>query len=84
MPQITSAGTRQRPAVKQIRSRLAFAPRPVPRSEAAAAAFLTDILVGETPWQVREVRDLLALHTLVAIGRWHAQGLDDICGASDS
>jgi hypothetical protein len=84
MPQITPVRTRQRPVAKQIRSRLAFARRPVPRSEAAAAAFLTDVLVGETPWSVREVQNLLALHTMVAIGRWHAQGLDDVCLGADS
>jgi hypothetical protein len=77
MLQITPARTRQRPAAKRVRSRLALAPRPIPQGEVAALAFLTDVLVGETAWQVREVQNLLALHTLVAIGRWHAAGLDD-------
>ena len=38
--------------------------------------FLGDVLAGDARWQIGEVQRLLALHTLVAIGRHHAEGLD--------
>jgi hypothetical protein len=38
--------------------------------------FLGDVLAGETRWQLDEVQGLLALHTLVAVRRNRAQGLD--------
>ena len=50
--------------------------------EAAATQFLADVLIGETNWSLGEVRDLLALHTLVGLGRWHAEGLHDTDGAA--
>ena len=45
-------------------------------SEARVLAFLGDVLIGDVRWQLSEVQRLLALHTLAAIGHWHADGLD--------
>jgi hypothetical protein len=50
--------------------------RPVPPDEEAALAFLGDILTGESHWTLGEVQEILALHTLVALGHWHGAGLD--------
>ena len=55
--------------------------RPIPPSEQATLNFLADVLTGETHWSMGEVQQLLALHTLVGLGRWHAVGLDDDAGA---
>jgi hypothetical protein len=38
--------------------------------------FLDDVLAGDTRWQLGEVQQLLALHTLVAIGRREADVRD--------
>ena len=43
-----------------------------------ALAFMEDILVGETSWRLSDVRRLMELHTLIAIGHWHAEGLDNM------
>jgi hypothetical protein len=37
---------------------------------------MEDILVGDTSWRLSDVRRLMELHTLIAIGHWHADGLD--------
>ena len=47
------------------------------RSDEGALAFIGDVLMGETRWSVDEVTKLLALHTLVAVGRAHVVGVDD-------
>jgi hypothetical protein len=41
-----------------------------------ALAFMEDILVGDSSWRLSDVRRLMELHTLIAIGHWHADGLD--------
>ena len=76
---IQGTAVRPRPAAKHIRTRAALAPRSIPRQEEAVVTFLADVLVSDTPWRLTEVQSLLALHTLVAVGRWHAAGLDDAC-----
>ena len=45
-------------------------------SEERVLGFLGDVLIGDVRWQLSEVQRLLALHTLAAIGHWHADGLD--------
>lgn len=46
------------------------------QSEERVLAFLGEVLGGDVRWQLSEVQRLLALHTLAAIGHWHADGLD--------
>jgi hypothetical protein len=53
------------------------------RSQAGALAFLGDVLSGDSNWSVDEVTKLLALHTLVAVGRRRVVGLDDLPAAAD-
>ena len=38
--------------------------------------FLGDVLSADARWQLGEVQRLMALHTLVAIGRHRTEGLD--------
>jgi hypothetical protein len=59
------------------RTRVRPLPTTIEPGEAATLDFLTDVLVGDTTWSLGEVQDLLALHTLVALGHWHAEGLHD-------
>jgi hypothetical protein len=49
----------------------------VDQSDEGALAFIGDVLLGETGWSMDEVTKLLALHTLVAVGRAKVVGLDD-------
>ena len=78
MTRLVAARVRPRANAKRIRTRLTTAPRDVPRTDAAAIDFLADVLVGDTSWRLNEVQNLLALHTLVPVGRWHAAGLDEV------
>jgi hypothetical protein len=55
------------------------APQPERSADPAAdraLAFMEDILVGDASWRLSDVRRLMELHTLIAIGHWHAEGLD--------
>ena len=72
------AGTLRSP--RPLRSRPAR--RAIPASERATINFLADVLTGESHWSMGEVQQLLALHTLVGLGRWHAVGLDDEAAAT--
>jgi hypothetical protein len=77
-----TATARRHSSPSSGRARVRPIPTTITPDEAAALDFLADILVGDTTWSVREVQDLLALHTLVGLGRWHVAGLHEEEAAS--
>jgi hypothetical protein len=51
-----------------------------PAEEAAALAFLSEILIGDSAWSMAEVRHLISMRESAGLGRWRAAEPDD--GAS--
>jgi hypothetical protein len=43
-------------------------------AEEAALAFLTEILVGDRAWTLREVRSLISMRESAELGRWQGAG----------
>ena len=77
---LAPAPAESRPQRARIpRGPAAAARRPAPADE-RALAFLEDVLNGEMRWQLADVQRLAAMHTLAAIGHWHAEGLDGPSG----
>ena len=71
-------GTAPRTAARRTPRRAAD-----PKDE-RAIAFLHEVLVGDSSWRMSEVRRLAELHTLVALGPWHLDGLDGCAGDSST
>lgn len=46
-------------------------------ADGAALALLSEVLIGDSPWTMGEVRGLIWLRELAERGRWSADGLDD-------
>ena len=56
--------------------------RPIPQSQAAAIALLSEVLVGDCGWSLAEVQRLIAVRDLAELGRWRVAGLDEGPGAA--
>jgi len=48
-----------------------------PADEAAALAFLSEILIGDGAWTMAEVRRLISMRESAGLGRWRAAEPDD-------
>ncbi len=45
--------------------------------DGAALALLSDVLIGDRPWTMAELRGLIWMRELAERGRWRSNGLDD-------